>query len=378
MLGWELPPKISGGLGTACDGLLRGLAQLEGIETTFVLPRDNITHRTYPKNVQLVQLPLLRRGKATPPSDVSTYDGALVGAAEEYADAIVEATAQFEPFDIIHAHDWLTFRAAMRISRITGKQLVVHVHSTEFDRAYEARTNHAISSIEGEALEKADEIIAVSDHTKEIIISKYGGRSDRVHTIYNGSPSQAVSSARPRLPRAERTVTFLGRMTYQKGPELFLEVAYRIWRSAPDTRFVMAGNGELLLLMKSLARALGMEKIISFPGFLSADGVAELLGCSDVLVMPSISEPFGLVALEAIHANVPVVMSDRCGVGECIDAVIKLSPEDVDTMSDACLKILRDPKFAARLSNRAKREAKRFGWNRTASQVLHIYNKLLH
>lgn len=390
MLGWELPPAISGGLGVACDGLLRGISTFEDIATTFVLPDRSVpVPGDYAETVSIVGLgdlptiptaspisgpenaetvPLLR-----PPG---SYSRGAFGEAMAYAERLIGTSRQLGHFDLIHAHDWLTFEAAIRLKKATGRKLLVHVHSTELDRSRRTGKDDLIRVIEQRGLDAADRVITVSNYTRDTVIHAYRQEPHRVATVYNACPNQAPED-RNVASSSSRLVTFLGRVTYQKGPEHFLEAAFEIWKKSPDVRFVMAGDGDLLPLMKSLAASLGMADVIAFPGFLSPAQRRHLLSQSSVFVMPSRSEPFGLAALEAVMAGVPVVVSNRCGMTERIGSVIRVEPGDVDAIVEACIKILNEPDFSRTLSEKALFDARYLTWEASARDVRKIYLDLL-
>lgn len=414
MLGWELPPRISGGLGKACDGLLRGMASIGGMKTTFTLPRSSFATGSYPESVTVARptgasscrissitqdllkspasvhgvhpatggvisrLPSSNRRVLAP---TGTYSPGLESEAAAYTTDLMDMLPSLEPFDIIHAHDWLTYEAGIKVKAVTGKKLIVHAHSTEFDRAEASKRNVFIKSIEQRGMESADRIIAVSDYTKEIIVQMFGQHPDRIETIHNAGEFRSGANSKGNVVMTsdgDKVVTFLGRITYQKGPEQFIEAAYHVWRAMPNTKFVMAGDGDLLPLVKSLARSLGMSSVISFPGFLDHEGVQELLSRSAVFIMPSMSEPFGLAALEAIEAGVPVILSSRCGLTETISSVVKVDPEDIDAIAEACIGLLRNPESAWRLAAAARPEASCHTWTRAAAQLHELYGRLLH
>ena len=423
MFGWEFPPHISGGLGTACYGLTKGLAQLKDVEVTFVVPkawgdedRPNITllgadqipvvHQQIqfadPRSkIEYYQLhsnliPYLGtsefdelRAEITSgekPLIELTQEGKFVFSGD-YGQNLFQEIANYSviaeklaceiDFDVIHVHDWMTFPAGMAAKRISGKPLVVHVHSTEFDRSGSS-VNPAICAIESEGLGTADKIITVSNLTRSVVIEKYNVNPEKVITVYN-----AVESVRPGVTKASgeytnvKVVSFLGRITMQKGPEYFVEAASLVLQKMKNVRFVMAGKGDLLNEMKEKASILNISSHFQFPGFVAGSEIAELFQASDVFVMPSISEPFGIVTLEAMQAGVPVVISKQSGVSEVVQNAIKVDYWDIQAMADAIYTLLINQEYGMRLGEKGKKEAGKLIWKNVASEVNKIYLKLL-
>lgn len=376
MLGWELPPSISGGLGVACDGLLRELGRRGDVNVTFVLPAHSVAPGSYPEGVDIVDLGEGWHSESLT-SDAAGARCSYVALAElshHFADGMEAVLARVRPFDVIHAHDWMTFEAARQVKRISGKKVVAHLHSTEHDRVPAGRGNGHIESLEREGLRDADKIVAVSRYTRDLAAERYGQAIGRFEVIHNGT-----GEAGPIVDAAERMklIAFVGRVTAQKGPERFLQAAYLLWRSRPELRFVMAGDGDLLPLIKSMAASLGMSEVIQFTGFIDRAAVSQLLHDASVFVMPSLSEPFGLVALEAIRCGVPTVISSRCGLAECIDSVITVDPEDVGGITGACLRLLDDAGFARKLSSQAWHQSSSLNWSRAVDQLVDVYAQMI-
>lgn len=423
MFGWEFPPHISGGLGTACYGLTKGLAQLNDVEVTFVVPkawgdedRSNITL------LGADQIPVVHQQIqfADPRSKIEYYqlhsnlipylgtsefdelraeitsgekqlieltpEGRFVFSGDygqnlfqeiaNYA-VIAEKLAREIDFDVIHVHDWMTFPAGMAAKRISGKPLVVHVHSTEFDRSG-SFVNPAICAIESEGLDSADKIITVSNLTRSVVIEKYNVNPEKVITVYN-----AVEPVRSGVTKTsgeytnDKVVSFLGRITMQKGPEYFVEAASLVLQKMKNVRFVMAGKGDLLNEMKEKVSILGISSCFQFPGFVAGSEIAELFQASDVFVMPSVSEPFGIVTLEAMQAGVPVVISKQSGVSEVVQNAIKVDYWDIEAMADAIYTLLINQEYGIRLGEKGKKEASKLIWKSVASEVNKVYLKLL-
>lgn len=419
MFGWEFPPHKSGGLGTACYGLTKGLSELGDVEVTLIVPKawgdedqSNITllgANEVPVVYRQIQftdneskvdyyelnsglIPYLGTSEFFElKSKVSSGEKRLVETTEEgkiifsgdygqtlfqeidYYVVVAETIAKELEFDVIHVHDWMTFPAGMAAKRISGKPLVVHIHSTEFDRSG-YHINPAIYSMEKEGMDSADMIIAVSNFTRDIIIRNYYINPDKVKTVYN-----AVESAKTEERKAyvkgdgEKTVSFLGRITMQKGPEYFVEAASLVLRKMGNVRFVMAGKGDLQDAMKKRVAELNISDHFHFPGFLKNEEVMELFRMSDVFVMPSVSEPFGLVSLEAMQAEVPVIISKQSGVSEILKNVIKVDYWDISSMAHTICDLLNNPESANKLRKRGKKEVDKLLWKNSASKVRDIY-----
>jgi len=423
MFGWEFPPHISGGLGTACFGLTKGLAQLNEVEVTFVIPkawgdedRSNVTllgADQVPVIHQQIQfadakskveyyelqsglIPYLGTSEFDElKSEISSGEKRLIELTPEgkmvfggdygknlfqeinYYAVVAEKLAAEIDFDVIHVHDWMCFQAGIAAKRISGKPLVVHIHSTEFDRSGSS-VNPAICAIEKEGLEAADKIIAVSHLTRSIVIGKYKINPKKVITVYNAvEPFSSGDTKVSGEYKNEKVVSFLGRITMQKGPEYFVEAANLVLQKMKNVRFVMAGKGDLLNEMKQKVSNLNISEYFQFPGFVADNEIAELFRASDVFVMPSVSEPFGIVTLEAMQAAVPVVISKQSGVSEVVENAIKVDYWDIQAMADAVYVLLINQEYGIRLGLKGKREADKLIWRNAASKVNRIYFNLL-
>jgi glycosyltransferase involved in cell wall biosynthesis len=290
---------------------------------------------------------------------------------------VAEKLAGEIDFDVIHVHDWMCFRAGMAAKRISGKPLVVHVHSTEFDRSGRS-VNSAICSIEKEGLDAADKIIAVSHLTRSIVIGKYKINPKKVITVYNAV--EPVSSEGKKASSEftnDKVVSFLGRITMQKGPEYFVEAANLVLQKMKNVRFIMAGKGDLLNEMMQKVSNLNIASYFHFPGFVADSEIDELFQASDVFVMPSVSEPFGIVTLEAMQAGVPVVISKQSGVSEVVKNAIKVDYWDTQAMADAIYALLINQEYGIRLGRKGKKEADKLIWRNAASKVYRIYFNLI-
>jgi glycogen(starch) synthase len=421
MLGWEFPPFISGGLGTACYGLTKAMDQL-GIKVTFVLPRmvgslqdthvrlltpehkRRATMFTYDylANVkfcaidsglspyatadiyrqQLEQALRLKQGylggAGLPSMPIGQYCGDMYAEVHRYA-AIAAELAADEDFDIIHAHDWMTYPAGIAVAALTGRPLVVHIHSTEFDRSGE-HVNQMIYDIERQGFHAADRIIAVSQFTRNIIISRYGVSGDKVEVVHNGverTNGNGAALAEAGIKSDEKIVLFLGRITMQKGPEYFLQAAKRVLGVMNDVKFVMAGSGDMMRHAVELAAHLGIGHKVLFTGFLRGEQVEKIYRMADLYVMPSVSEPFGIAPLEALNHEVPVIISKQSGVSEVLTHALKVDFWDIDEMANKIIAVLKYPPLSTTLRDYGNYEVRRLRWIDSAAKCARIYQEML-
>ncbi len=423
MFGWEFPPHISGGLGTACYGLTKGLAKLNQAGVIFVVPKAfgdeepsaiqiiganqvpvsqkeiqfedaqqkidyfevesklvpyvgeeefwNLKSRKYSKETRFIET-----GKGFKIEFSGKYGPDLFQEIRNYA-LVAEIIARNNQFDIIHAHDWLTFPAGIAAKQVSGKPLVVHVHATDFDRSG-GNVNPRVYAIEREGMEMADSIIAVSSLTKNIIIEKYGIPAEKITVVYNAvEPVADATEKRLHKGVEEKIVTFLGRITMQKGPEYFIEAANLVLKKMKNVRFVMAGSGDLMNPMIARVAELAISGHFHFTGFLKENDVNLLLRMTDVFVMPSVSEPFGIVPLEAMQFNVPVIISNQSGVAEILENAIKIDFWDTYAMADAIYGLLNYSALAAHFKNEGKHEVESLEWVNSASAVTDVYKSVL-
>jgi glycosyltransferase involved in cell wall biosynthesis len=417
MFGWEFPPHISGGLGTACYGLTRGLAKINDLDIVFVVPKahgdedqsrmklvgaNGITIKQVQSSIEKFKSKhtyLEVESKLIPYNDPEEYysfsseelceknkffkvdkEGKLefsgkYGAnliEEIYKYAYVAATisANYE-HDVIHAHDWLCYPAGIAAKEVSGKPLVIHVHATDFDRSG-GNVNPKVFEIEKMGMDAADKIIAVSNLTRNIIIEKYGQNPDKVQTVYNAvEPVSLEEKIKIKKGVKEKVVTFLGRITMQKGPEYFVEAAYQVLKRTNNVRFVMAGNGDMLEKMVDRAAQLGISDKFHFTGFLKGDDVFKMFLLSDLYVMPSVSEPFGISPLEAMQSNVPVIISKQSGVSEILTHAVKVDYWDIDAMADAIYGIINYDALSGVFKEEGKEEVDNLKW---ANAALHVYD----
>jgi len=420
MLGWEFPPFISGGLGTACYGLTKALDQL-GIKVTFVLPKTvdkkyathvrllspelaknaisplrydklrnvrfrtissplqpYLTPETYQKQIEkTIRQKQVLHGAEPGGEFVGRidYGGDMYAEVHRYA-AIAAELARNESFDIIHAHDWITYPAGIVIAAMSKKPLVIHVHSTEFDRSGE-HVNQMIYDIEREGMHRAEKIIAVSHFTRNIIISRYGISGDKVEVVYNGLERNGDwPLAESGIGRDEKIVLFLGRITMQKGPEYFLHAAKKVLEVMDNVKFVMAGTGDLMAKAVTMAAELGIGSKVLFTGFLRGDDVQKIYKMADLFVMPSVSEPFGLVPLEALDNDVPVIISKQSGVSEVLTHALKVDFWDVDEIANKVIAVLKYPPLQEMLANYGNFEVRKLRWTDSAARCIKIYEEI--
>jgi glycogen(starch) synthase len=423
MFGWEFPPHITGGLGTACFGLTKGLLN-QGVEVIFVVPKAygdenqqavrlvnasdvsidirNSIYKDYWDNISYIEVGSNLIPYASPDEfyDIinytkktgnDTYESVLSKKYEfsgKYGQNLMEEVQRYalvastiaseNNFDIIHAHDWLTYPAGIAAKKISNKPLVIHVHATEFDRSGE-NINQNVYDIERLGMENADLIISVSNLTRNIIIERYGISPEKVITVHNAvEPSDYSDNQYTEKNVKEKIVTFLGRVTFQKGPDYFVEAAYKVLQKDKNVRFVMAGSGDMLNRMIRRVAQLRISNKFHFTGFLDAENVDKMFSMSDVYVMPSVSEPFGISPLEAMRSNVPVVISKQSGVSEVLKYALKIDFWDIDAMSDAIYGLLHYDALSRIFIKYGKDEVDSMKWDNAAKIVKEIYIKALN
>ncbi len=424
MLGWEFPPNISGGLGTACEGIVKGLSAYNDVHVIFVVPKStgyenssnfqlidaenvastgNVIFTEYQSsNYRTIEISSRLLPYDTPEdfskqkhfsndkteSDIETDQSGLTSRTQNFHFTgkygpdlfqeinnyalIVKIIAEHNQFEIIHVHDWLTFPAGIAARQISGKPLLVHVHSTDFDRSG-GKVNPTIYSIEKQGFEQADNIIAVSNRIKKRIVSDYGISSKKITTVYNAINPKTGSNNQVKRKFNEKVVTFLGRITIQKGPEYFIEVARLVIQRMKNVRFVMAGNGDLMNKMVDLSAKYGISNKFHFTGFLKGKEIEEMLAMSDIVIMPSVSEPFGIVPLEAMQAKIPVIISLQSGVSELIRNVIKTDFWDINAMADAIHAIVSHNPLSKVMAREGNEEVNKFNWEQSAGHIRNIY-----
>lgn len=287
-------------------------------------------------------------------------------------------------FEVIHAHDWMSMKAISSIKGCSDLPVVLHVHSTEFDRAG-VHGNQKIQAMEKLGFHLADRLVAVSNLTRRILVEHYGVSGDKVDVVYNASNlahgSKQLSSRESlelkdnEVEERSPLISFVGRVTYQKGPAYFVQSAHRALQIQPNLRFQVVGTGDLLPSMRQLAWELGVIDRFTFHGFQNAKKVETLLAESDVFVMPSVSEPFGIVALEAMAQQIPIIISKQSGVAECLMHALKVDFWDTELMADRMVSLVRRPRLRRELQKNGSREVQRFNWENSARRCVDIYQK---
>jgi len=365
MIGWEYPPFTVGGLGTHCYGLTRSLANM-GAKVDFYMPQTK--HGATSDNRNLV---IKEVGETT----VFPYDRPE---SNEIAGQFFEAVSRYNTlvvtkvkgtYDVIHCHDWLTIQASIALKDILGVPLVLTVHSTEYDRSGWLHPNQWFIDIEREGMEKADKIIAVSQFTKRTIIEKYGINPDKITVIYNAV--YPISEG-----EKQKLVLFLGRLTIQKGADVFLRAAKKVSEFEPGVRFVVAGAGDLLPDLINQAVELGISNRVIFTDRLTDKEMKHMYGIASVYVMPSVSEPFGITALEAISAGTPTIASKTAGVCETFHNCLKVDFWDSDEIANKIISLLRYESLSNALTENGRQEIELFTWDNVAEKTLDIYNGL--
>ncbi len=477
MLGWEFPPFISGGLGTACYGLTKAMSR-RGIDVTFVLPKT--VDSEYTSHVKLLSPQAVKAawGDRSPESVASTYKlesngsakamgenlgmgegpdvgpnaaidagefknvtfkavpakmispyqsaggqihgmtagggsprdprgigydettdpnspisvlrggagriggpagidycGDLITEARRYAGLCVDL-ARAADFDVIHAHDWLTYPAGLAVAAATGKPLVVHVHSTEFDRAGD-NIHKTVYEIERRGMMGAMKVVCVSYLTASIVQHRYGVDPSRIEVVYNGIENNGPmtdNASRAMINKGDKVVLYLGRVTMQKGPEYFVKAAKRVLEKDDKVKFVMAGSGDKIKEIIELAAQEGIGHKVLFTGFLRGKDVERVFKMADVYVMPSVSEPFGIAPLEAISHDVPVIISKQSGVSEVLQHALKVDFWDTDEMANKIIAVLRHPPLSATLREHADLEVRQLTWDGAAGRCEQIYH----
>jgi glycosyltransferase involved in cell wall biosynthesis len=291
--------------------------------------------------------------------------------------AVAAEIARDEQFDVVHAHDWMTFPAAIAVAAISGKPLIVHVHSTEFDRSGE-HVNQMIYDIERKGMERADKVITVSQYTRNIIISRYGISGEKVEVVYNAvEPNNTWGAPDAVIGKDEKIVLFLGRITMQKGPEYFLAAAKKVLEVMDNVKFVMAGSGDMLHRAVQMAAELGIGHKVLFTGFLRGEDVQKIYRMADLYVMPSVSEPFGITPLEALNNDVPVIISKQSGVSEVLTHALKVDFWDIDEMANKIAAVLKYPPLGITLRSHGNFEVRRLRWKDSAAKCARIYEEML-
>lgn len=425
MFGWEFPPHIAGGLGTACYGIVKGLAH-NGVETMFVMPSasgdedksaadiinasdvpveitDTMNVDDFLDKVQFVHIgtnmvpyldpeefhTLVEEDRKRQVRDFTVNYGHTYKFSGKYGSNLMEEVARYamvggtiamthkDEFDVIHAHDWLTYNAGIAAKRLSGKPLVVHVHATSFDRSSDNNIDTRVYEIEKRGMEAADRVITVSDLTRNIVITKYGIDPAKVITVHNAVDFSGRSEVKVEKGVKDKVVTFLGRITFQKGPEYFIEAAAKVLKRCDNVRFVMAGSGDMMNRSIRQVARLGISDRFHFTGFLRGNEVQKMFALSDVYVMPSVSEPFGISPLEAMRSGVPSVISRQSGAAEVLKYAFKVDFWDVDAMADEIYALLQYPALSQFASQFGYDEVNTLKWNNAAAKIKSVYESVV-
>ncbi len=413
MFGWEFPPKIYGGLAVASYGITKGLSLQGDVETMFCMPKPTGNEEKFLKIINMSQVPVAWR-------DVQ-YDQIkdhMVGHTAEdyfryrdhiYADfnnlgvdymgclnfaggypdnlqqeinnfsIIAGVVARTEEFDIIHAHDWLTYPAGIHAKQVSGKPLCIHVHATDFDRS-RGKVNPTVYRIEKDGMDNADCIMCVSEHTRQTVINNYGQDPRKCIAMHNAvyPLSDDIKAIEPHKNPKEKVVTYLGRITMQKGPEYFVEAAASVLQRTKNVRFCMAGSGDMMEAMIKLAAQRGIADRFHFPGFQRGKQVYECYKNSDVFVMPSVSEPFGIAPLEAMQCGCPSIISKQSGCGEILTNVIKVDYWDINAMADAIYSICTNDALHNYLRDEGLKEVDGITWEKVGLRIRKCYDRLIN
>ena len=414
MFGWEFPPHILGGLGTASFGLTRGMSKQSDMEITFVMPKPRGDEdQSFLRMIGTNNTPIVWKnvswddvnqhiGNYMNPqlyfdlrnhiyADFSylftndlgciefsgRYPGNLLEEINNYS-IVAGVIARTIKADIIHSHDWLTYPAGIHAKAVTGKPLVIHVHATDFDRS-RGKVNPQVYGIEKDGMDHADHIITVSNLTRNTVIEKYHQDPRKVTTVHNAVEplSPEIEAIGSKKGTKDKVITFLGRITMQKGPEYFVEAAARVLKKAGNVRFVMAGSGDMMNQMIRLAAQRNISDKFHFTGFMKGIQVYEVLKSSDVYVMPSVSEPFGISPLEAMQCGVPTIISKQSGCAEILNKTIKTDYWDIEAMADAMYSIITYPSMYEYLKEEGKKEVDAITWEDAGLKVRQIYNQVL-
>ena len=424
MFGWEFPPYISGGLGTACYGMTKGLAA-NGVDVLFVMPSasgdedqsavsiinasdvpvDTVSTSVedFLDKVRFVHIhsnmvpyidpqdfsEMVEEERKKQVKSFSVSYGQKYKFSGKYGSNLMEEVARYamvgatialqhkDEFDVIHAHDWLTYLAGVAAKELTGKPLVVHVHATSFDRSSDDKIDTRVYDIERKGMAAADCVIAVSELTRNIVINRYGIAPEKVVAVHNAVDFSGKENMHVERGVKDKVVTFLGRVTFQKGPEYFIEAAAKVLKRCQHVRFVMAGSGDMLnRCIRHVAR-LGISDRFHFTGFLRGADVQKMFALSDVYIMPSVSEPFGISPLEAMRTNVPTIISKQSGVAEVLKYAIKVDFWDVDAMADAIYGLLNYSAMADMAARCGYDEVNTLKWNNAAFKIKKVYESVI-
>ncbi len=424
MFGWEFPPHIAGGLGTACEGIVKGLAY-NGVETLFVMPSasgdedqsattiinasdvavdtasstvDEFLDKVKFVHIGTNMIPyvgpeefssIVEEERRRQTEDFRIQYGMKYKFSGKYGTNLMEEVARYamvggtiamqhkDEFDVIHAHDWLTYLAGIAAKELTGKPLVVHVQAPSYDRGDEKHIDTRILDIETRGMLAADRVVTVSNLTRSIVINKYHIDPSKVVTVHNAVDFSGRENLSVERGVKDKVVTFLGRITFQKGPEYFIEAAAKVLKRTDNVRFVMAGSGDMMNRCIKYVARLGISDRFHFTGFLRGKDVQKMFALSDVYIMPSVSEPFGISPLEAMRTNVPSIISHQSGAAEILKYAFKVDFWDVDAMADCIFGLLKYPALSSFAAKQGYDEVNRLKWNVATAKLKTIYESLI-
>ncbi len=373
MIGWEYPPFKAGGLATHCYGLTRSLSD-KNTKVYFFMPKTKESAKSDKENLKIIEVGETEVFPYDRP-DSKEIGGNFYDSVYYYNSLVVskvgEEIKKEGKFNAIHCHDWLTMKAGIEIKEKWGIPLVLTVHSTEYDRSGWLNPNQWFIDLEREGMEKADKIIAVSHFTKRVCVEKYGIKPDKITVVHNAV--YPIDEG-----HKKEIVLFLGRLTIQKGAEFFLRAAQKVKDFEPDTKFVVAGTGDMLPRLINQSIDLGIADRTVFTGRLTEEEVKHIYGVSSVYVMPSVSEPFGITALEAISAGTPTIASKTAGFSEAFKNCLRVDFWDTDEMANKIISLLRYPPLHKTMSVEGKREIDLFTWDRVADKTMQVYGSVMH
>lgn len=390
MLGWELPPHNSGGLGVACYQLCKALAN-RGADIEFILPYSaDYSHIDFMKvNPALKQSPkvLFVSGSAYESQKFVQKDGterwvSMTDQQKAY-ESEVGRLVPYMDFDVVHAHDWLTFRAGIRARQLSGKPLILHVHSIESDRSGKAGGgNPLVREIEYMGFMMADRIIAVSDFTKKAIMAEYDVPEDKIDVVHNSidrdmfevrTEDSVHKYLETMRSQGYRVVVNIGRLTIQKGLPNLLYAAKKVIEKAPRTLFLIVGSGEQYYELIEQAAELGIGKNVIFTGFQRGQHWRDSFAAGDLFVMPSVSEPFGLTPLEAAGYGTPSLISKQSGVAEVFRNCLKVDFWDIDEMANQIVAVVKNDPLRDELQANAYKEYEKLSWYPAAEKLMYWY-----
>lgn len=409
MLGWEFPPFFAGGVGIVCYELTKELVKMEDVELTYVMPfgpdeilnqhlRILIANKFKGKKINFKQIPsllgaymthedynrewqkLINSGKLKLGYDntLCLYGQNLLAEVYNFAER-VNTIVKEENFDIVHAHDWTTFPAAIRASEQMKKPLIVHMHITEFDKSGGNGADPHIYSIEKEGMEKADKIIAISEKVKRGLIDNYGINPNKIEIVYHAKVDVGpdMEFKFPKFKDKNKVVLYAGRMTLQKGPDYFVDVAKKVVNFYDNVIFIMAGSGDQMNQMIRKVIDLGLQNKFLFHGFYTREDANKFFSLADVYVMPSVSEPFGLVSFEAMEKGTPTIISKQSGASEILNNVFKVDFWDTDKMANQIVSLLKHSALHNTMKREGLNEVNRLTWDKPARRCVDIYKELI-